>query len=198
MSTFRVLSAAALLLAPAALVAQSSGTPPQSGQPAAQAPQQPAWPAAKPEDVGSVDAIIGALYAVISGPAGQARDWDRMRSLFHPTARMEPIVPRQAGGFATVVLTPDDYVRRSGENLTRFGFTEREIARKTERFGNLVHVWSTYEGRFTGAGAPTTDPIRGINSIQLAFDGTRWAILNLSWQAETASIKLPTEYLPAK
>jgi hypothetical protein len=119
-----------------------------------------------------------------------------MRSLFHPSARMEPITQRAAGGIAVVVLTPDDYVTRSGEMLTKFGFTEREIARKQDRLGNLVHVWSTYEGRFTGEGAPRKEPIRGINSIQLAFDGTRWWILNITWQAETPDIKLPAEYLP--
>ena len=47
-------------------------------------------PAAKPADVNSVDAIITALYSVISGPKGQPRDWDRMRSLFLPSARLIP------------------------------------------------------------------------------------------------------------
>ena len=175
----------ALVMAP--LTANAQATTP---------PAPTVLPAARPADVASVDAIIASLYDVISGPAGQARDWDRLRSLFHPSARMEPIVPRQAGGFAVIVLAPDDYVKRSGEMLTKFGFTEREIARKQDRFGNLVHVWSTYEGRFTGEGAPTKEPIRGINSIQLVFDGTRWWVLNITWQAENADIKLPSEYLP--
>ena len=160
------------------------------------APVPAATPTANPADVASVDAIVAALYAVISGPAGQARDWDRMRSLFHPSARMEPIVPRKAGGFAVIVLAPDDYVKRSGDMLVKFGFTERELSRKQERLGNLVHVWSTYEGHFTGEGAPTKDAIRGINSIQLAFDGSRWWVLNLTWQAETPEIRLPAAYLP--
>ena len=182
-----ILSFALLPALPA--VARAQATPPAPAVTAS-------TPAANPADVASVDAIIAALYGVISGPPGQSRDWDRMRSLFHPSARMEPIGQRRDGGFQVNVLTPDDYVRRSGEMLVKFGFTEREIARKQERFGNLVHLWSTYEGRFTGEGAPTKEPIRGINSIQLAFDGTRWWILNLTWQAETATIKLPSEYLP--
>ena len=183
-----VLLALTLTLAPSIARAQAA-TPTQ--------PAAPAAPTAKPEDVASIDAILTSLYAVISGPAGQARDWDRMRSLFHPTARMEPIVPRRdGGGFQAVVLTPDDYVKRSGEMLVKFGFNEREITRRVERFGNLVHVWSTYEGRFAGEGAPTKEPIRGINSIQLQYDGARWWILNLAWQAENAELKLPAEYLP--
>ena len=45
-------------------------------------PQQAAMPAAHPQDVASVDAIIAALYDVISGDSGVVRDWDRFRSLF--------------------------------------------------------------------------------------------------------------------
>ncbi|MFB3112623.1 MAG: hypothetical protein ACE10G_11370, partial [Gemmatimonadales bacterium] len=41
-------------------------------------------PPADPADVESVDAIVAAVYDVISGAAGQERDWDRMRSLFIP------------------------------------------------------------------------------------------------------------------
>jgi hypothetical protein len=200
--TSRRLALLALVLsAPVALGAQSSGTAPAQPAPpqgAQQNAQQPPWPAARTEDVASMDAILATLYAVISGPPGQARDWDRMKSLFHPTARMEPIVPRQAGGFAAVVLTPDDYVRRSGETLTKFGFAEKEVARKVERFGHLVHVWSTYEGRFSSPDAPTKETIRGINSIQLQHDGTRWWILNIAWEAERPDNPLPAHYLPAK
>jgi hypothetical protein len=145
--------------------------------------------------VASPDAIVAALYDVISGPAGQARDWDRMRSLFAPGGRMVPVVPRQGGGFRMVALTPDDYVQRSGEMLTRFGFTERELARRTERFGNIVHAWSTYEGRFTAPGAPTAQPIRGINSIQLMSDGARWYVQSITWEAERPDLPSPATYL---
>jgi hypothetical protein len=183
------------LVVAAALVALA-GMAPAGAQaaPPAPAPASPR-PAARPADVATPDAIIAALYDVISGPAGQARDWDRMRSLFAPAGRMVPVVPRQGGGFAAVTLSPDDYVQRSGDMLTRFGFTEREIARRMERFGNVVHAWSTYEGRFTAPGAPTAEPIRGINSIQLTSDGTRWYVLSISWEAERADLKIPAEYL---
>jgi len=44
--------------------------------------------AANPADVSSIEAILAAVYDVISGPAGKQRDWDRMRSLFLPGARL--------------------------------------------------------------------------------------------------------------
>src|SRR5271168_1097062 len=70
-------------------------------------------PAARPADVASPDAIMAATYDVISGPAGQQRDWDRFRSLFVPGACLIPVVPRKTGGgFDTRVITPDEYAQK--------------------------------------------------------------------------------------
>ena len=89
--------------------------------------QQPAppSPAARPADVSSADAIIAALYDVISGPAGQKRDWDRFRSLFVPGARLIPSATRQNGTHFLRVLTPDEYATNSAPMLEQNGFFER-------------------------------------------------------------------------
>ena len=77
----------------------------------------------------------------ISGPAGQKRDWDRFASLFHPGARLVPTVRRPDGTVVSRVITPQEYAERSGPMLERDGFFEKEIARTTERFGNVVHAF---------------------------------------------------------
>jgi hypothetical protein len=179
-----LLTATALVLAAGRLEAQAA--PPPASPVAVPVPQ------ANPDDVRSIDAIITALYDVISGPAGQPRNWNRMRSLFIPGGRLMPVNPRPAGGFAVRVLEVNDYIALSGAQLERTGFTEREIARRTDRFGRIAHVFSTYEGRFQ-----TDDRvIRGINSIQLMHDGTRWWIVSVYWEAEGPENPLPAEYLP--
>src|SRR5688572_4680560 len=90
-------------------------------------------PAAKPEDVSSIDGLIKALYDVISGPAGGKRDWDRMRSLFAPGARMIPTRPAQGGTPGSMqTWSPEDYVSRAGAMLEKDGFFEKEIGRTTE------------------------------------------------------------------
>ncbi|MFN2413466.1 MAG: hypothetical protein ABR535_10510 [Pyrinomonadaceae bacterium] len=43
---------------------------------------------ARPADVASIGSIMKAVYEVISGDAGQPRDWDRFRSLFHKDAKL--------------------------------------------------------------------------------------------------------------
>ena len=180
------LAAAQAPAAPAAGGAAPLVTP-MPGTPAAQAPN--------PADVASADAILKALYASISGDAGQKRDWDRFHSLFHPGARLIPSGPRRTGeGHAASVITPAQYVERSGAMLERDGFHEVEIARTMQQFGNVVQVFSTYESRRTLSDAQPF--MRGINSIQLFDDGTRWWVLSIFWQQERPDAPIPAQYLP--
>src|SRR6266850_5683366 len=103
-----------------------------SPTPAQQTAATPATPAANPADVASIDAIIAAVYDVISGPAGKKRNWDRMRSLFLPGARLIPTGPRSGGGYASRALSVDDYIARAEPFFSKEGFYEREVARKQE------------------------------------------------------------------
>lgn len=153
-------------------------------------------PAAKAEDVATPEAIVAALYDVISGPAGVARDWDRMRGLFHRAAKLVAIVKAGDGTPRTLVMSPDDYIARSGPMLERDGFFEQEIHRRIDRLGDFANVWSTYEGRHA---AEDEQPfLRGINSIQLAREGDRWFVLQVLWQQEHDAGPIPAQYLPAK
>jgi len=153
----------------------------------------PATPSANPADVASIDAIIAAVYDVISGPAGKNRDWDRMRSLFVPGARLIPTGPRQTGGYGSRVLTIDEYIQRSSGFFEKEGFFEREAARQTEQFGQIVHAFSTYESRHASDDAKPFQ--RGINSIQLMNDGKRWWVVTIFWQGEDEKTPLPEKYL---
>lgn len=160
---------------------------------AAQAAPAATTPPARPADVASVDAILAALYDVISGPAGQPRDWDRFRSLFVPGARLIPTGRRADGSHAMRVLTPEDYINTSGPLLERNGFFEREIGRTVEEFGGIVHAFSAYDSRRTSNDA---EPFaRGINSIQLVHDGARWWIVTVFWASEGPNQPLPERYL---
>jgi hypothetical protein len=163
---------------------------------AQQKPEERSEPSANPADVASMDAILAALYDVISGPAGKPRDWDRMRSLFVPGARLIPTGPRPEGGFGARVLNVDEYITRSSAFFEKEGFYERESARRTEQFGQIAHVFSTYEARHN---ATDRQPfLRGINSIQLMNDGKRWWVVTVFWQAEDKNHPLPKKYLKSK
>lgn len=139
------------------------------------------------------ESIVAALYDVISGPAGQARDWDRMRALFAPGAQLTPVVRRPDGTGGFRAMTVDDYIRANSKFLEEGGFFESEIARRIDSFGGIAQVFSTYESRRKRDEKPFA---RGINSIQLVHDGERWWISSLAWQGETGSLPLPAKYLP--
>jgi hypothetical protein len=158
---------------------------------------------ANPADVASIDAIITASYDGISGPAGKKRDWDRERSLFLPGARLIPTA-MEAGGedvdpsaalrtsLAPHILDVEGFIARAEAFFQNRGFYEKEVARKTEQFGQIAHAWSTYESRHD-----ENDPepfMRGINSIQLFYDGKRWWIVNIYWQHESAAHPIPEKY----
>jgi hypothetical protein len=153
-------------------------------------------PLANLAEVASIDAIITAAYDVISGPIGKERDWDRERSLFIPGARLIPTA-KKAGGedvdLAPHVLDVDAYIARVEAYFQKNGFFEKEIARRTEQFGNIAHVWSTYESRHN---ADDPEPFtRGVNSIQLFHDGSRWWIVSIYWQQERTECPIPEKYL---
>jgi hypothetical protein len=193
----RIASLVVLAFSTTTLLAQVAAPAPP--RPVGSIAGHPGWPVAKPEDVKSPEAILNAVYSVISGGKGQARDWDRMRSLFVPDARLIPAVAASAanGGAAhsdAVMLTVDGYIERNNGRLTSDGFFERSIHNETEQFGNIVQVWSTYESRHAPDDAKPF--ARGINSFQLLKDGDRYWIVNIFWDSESPAKPIPAKYLP--
>ncbi|MFO8172774.1 MAG: hypothetical protein ACQET1_03725 [Gemmatimonadota bacterium] len=178
---------------PAVLLAALLPVLAMSGIPALaqEAPSSP--PCADTGDVESVDAIVAAVYDVISGPAGEARDWDRWRTLFLPEARLVSVSVTPEGESRYRVMTPEDYVALAGASLEADGFFESEIGRTREEFGPVVHLFSAYESRRS-----LDDPepfARGINSFQLMNDGERWWVLTIYWTSERPDLPIPEKYI---
>jgi hypothetical protein len=138
-----------------------------------------------------MSAIIEAVYVVISGPKGQNRDWDRMRSLFVPGARLISARTGEDGLTSAHVMSVEDYIRLGAPLLKKDGFFEREAHRTEERYGNIAQVFSTYESRHEANAKPFQ---RGINSFQLLFDGHRWWVVTIYWQGERPGMPIPKQY----
>jgi hypothetical protein len=147
-------------------------------------------PPANPADVKSVDSILAALYNVISGPAGE-RDWNRFRSLFMPNARLTSAEKTPDGTVHVRPNSVEDYVRLGGAYFLKNGFFEKPIVNRIQIFGNVAQVFSSYESRHALTEAPFA---RGINSIQLVNDGSRWWIVNILWDEERPDNPLPPEF----
>ena len=186
-----ILALAAVLGVP--LYAQTQ-TPPAGQVPAATQAQTPTAaevpsPAMCTEAT-TLDDLIKALDDAVSGPADKDRSC--MRELLLPEARLSPIGKRPDGMYAPHILTLDDWieaVRKRGHDV----LTEHQVKVKVETYGHLAHLWSTYELRLQPDGPPT---VRGINSIQAVFDGKRWRVSEILWQAESPELPIPAKYLP--
>lgn len=149
-------------------------------------------PPANPKDVESLDAIVTAVYDVISGPPGP-RDWNRFNSLFAADARLIAVrTPKDGGKPSLVVMTPKGYEERAGKHFLEHGFFEHEIGRKTDSFGAMTHIYTTYESRETKDGKAID---RGINSMEFFYDGTRWWCVQIYWDSERPGNPIPEKYL---
>ena len=139
-----------------------------------------------PGDMAGIDQTIRAVYAVISGPPGQKRDFDHMRSLFAPNALLRAIGPKGVRGG-----TLEEYIVRNGSILEKEGFTEQELGRRVELYGNLATVWSSYDGQ-TASGSFHE---RGINSFQLVKVDGKWLVASILWQEESKEFPLPQDMI---
>ena len=147
------------------------------------------------QDVGTIDGILSALYDTLGGPAGEIRDWKRIRTLYHPKAAWHmPVVPSPDGhGVQIVIGSFDDYKGWTQPWFDKNSFYEREITRRVERFGHIAHAFVTFEAlRSPDDERPFK---RGVNSIQLYWDEDRWWILSVLWEDETPDYPLPGKYL---
>lgn len=146
--------------------------------------------------VQTLDSTLETLYAVISGEKGAKRNWQLFKYLFKPDAKLIPSGKNSEGMHLVSYLSPNDYIKKSEKWLEEQGFFEKEVHRSINTFGNIAHVFSTYE-----AYNSHTDEVpfmRGINSIQLLNDEERWWIVNIYWNQETEHTPIPEVYLPNK
>ncbi len=138
----------------------------------------------------TIDELITNLYGVISGPAGE-RDWDTFKNIFHPTAMMGSSGVDAAGDPIFNVFSPEQYIERSGAIFKKYDFYEKELQRKTQVFGHVAQVFTSYEFELTRPDGPVKR--QGINCIQLIKDKDRWWVTNIMWHAASDKEPLPAD-----
>ncbi|SDI21974.1 hypothetical protein [Winogradskyella thalassocola] len=144
--------------------------------------------------VTTIDSTIATLYFVISGNKGEARNWELFKHLFRKDAKLIATGKNEKKQTTLRYMSSEDYIKFSEKWLMDNGFHELEIKRETQTFGNIAHVFSTYEAY--NSKDDDTPLMRGINSIQLFNDGKRWWIVNLYWNQESKESPIPEDYLP--
>ena len=155
---------------------------------------RPEWPKAKPTDVATIKDIVRAFYAAISTPAGGKLDQTRLRSLFVPGGRIAASVPPNSSRTADVrFLSLEEYAAISDSQTDTSGFFDRNTANQIERFGEMAHVYSTFESR---TNLDDQKPIRrGMKSFELLKSADRWYIVEVYWDWERPDLPIPERYL---
>lgn len=178
----------ASLFAIGAFAQQSSTTQPSTSPAVTDVEKQ--FPPSKPADTSSIDAILKSLYDVISGPPGP-RDWEKFKSLFIPEAHLIFSGKDKEGKSIHRAMSPAEYQQRAGDFFLKEGFFENAVSNKVDQFGTVAQVFSTYESRHEKGEKPFA---RGINSIQLLNDGTRWWVVSILWDSERPDNPIPPKY----
>ncbi|QSX39409.1 hypothetical protein [Shewanella cyperi] len=147
---------------------------------------------ARPGDVSTLDGLMGAFYDVVNIAPQEARQWDRDRTLYVPWIRFVGTSIDAHGKVKASSWTHQEYVEAT-EPLVTGGFKEWEISRRTQEYGNIAHIDSTYAGEAIDDGK--LERFRGVNSIEAYFDGTRWWISSVMWMSESPNHPIPTMFL---
>jgi hypothetical protein len=139
-----------------------------------------------PGEEACINALIRALYEVISFDEGGEPNWERMSSLFSKHARITRITPD-----GTDYFDVQGFQAMAKEALDLGLYTqfhEVEVRRDERRFGGLAHVLSAYETRQS---RDAKEPFaRGVNSLQLILEAGGWKVLSLFWDEENTSSPL--------
>jgi hypothetical protein len=161
----------------------------------AQTNEPAASPAQTCPSTTTLDQLISAIDAAVSGPADKDRTC--FRALFLPDARLIPIRIAADGTASPVVLDVDGWISAVAKRGSAV-LTEHQIKVKTESWAHLAHLWSTYTTSVTSADKPSEAQVmdRGINSIQAVYDGKQWHVIEIVWQAEKPEDPVPAKYLP--
>ena len=153
-----------------------------AGHAGAQTPSPPCSLPAEPA------AIPAAIDAAITGPADKERSC--MKELFLPEARLVVAAYGADGALTYTVSTLDEWIARV-KSRGQTVLEEKQLKYRADRFGGIVHLWSTYALRSDGK-----QIARGINSIQAIKVAAGWRVLGIMWQAESAATPIPKEFLP--
>lgn len=138
--------------------------------------------AAMADDRAEVQAAIADVYAVISGPVGEARDFDAMRAMFLPGAMMGAVGPGPDGVGQGGLFSVDGYIERASATLIENGFTEQATRTDITVYGEIAYVRSAYEG-VSGLTGETL--VTGVNFFTLFKVDGEWQIASLLWRAAT-------------
>lgn len=135
--------------------------------------------------------LVEALYDMVSFGPGPEPDWNMFRDVFLADAllvvapnRTQPMRPMDVDGF---IQDWEDFFRDF--ELADKGFSETIVAIEVTEFGGIAHAFVIFEPR-VGGDAPGRR-VRGLDSIEMAWDGNRWWVASIATDFEGPGKTIP-------
>lgn len=132
--------------------------------------------------VDEIRAITHAIYAAISGPAGE-RDWNAHSRHFAPGARSY-VLHRGPDGDELKSYSQDEYAASRAPFFRTHSFWEIETRCEVHTDGPLAIAQSYYDSFWDRSRPPFES---GLNTIQFVKLDGEWKIASIMWEARTAA-----------
>jgi hypothetical protein len=148
-------------------------------------------------DTRAVRQTLDSLYAAFSFDPGKAPNWTALRALMvQGAAFVDPVKPKaspHAIGADEFLANFRKWVQETPRG--KAGFKERIVNARIDSFGHIAHAFVTFEGYTPGR---TLAEERGLDSIQLVLDGTRWKVASFTTQYEEPGLAMPKRFAAAR
>ena len=125
---------------------------------------------------------LDKFYEIISGKAGEERDWNNFRNLFFSNAKLTPSIFSDDNKCASVSYDVETYIEKLKDYLQANDFFEKGVIHKIDFFCNIAQVNSSY---FAKKMPHEKELLKsGKNFIQFLHDGNGWKIVSMLWEDE--------------
>jgi len=128
----------------------------------------------------SIQKQLDCFYQIISGRAGEKRNWEEFKQIFIPGALLSSAATKSNENSKSVIWNVDSYIQHLSLFLSANDFFERGYDYKIESTTNIAHVFSKYEARKTKDDSEILK--RGINYIRLVKHEEVWKIVSMIWE----------------
>lgn len=138
-------------------------------------------------DLDDILALCPRLYAAVGWNAGKAPDWETFRTCCHPDATLAALSSGAASPISVETFITAMNEQRASGALS--DFSEIEIARHVEAFGNVAGVRSSFVAEMNG------ETRKGVTFAHIVRHEGRWVILSAIWDNEADGKNMPASLI---
>ncbi len=144
-----------------------------------------------PKCTQSIDSLVNEMLNIISGKAGETRDWTLFRQLFLPSTRFAILNhPSDSLGSPFEMVTVDEFIELMQDQYYQDGFTEYELGKVVNEYNGIANVFQSFYAKDS-----EQNEGRGVTSYQLVYFDERWWIADVLWTTDSNGVPIPKKYL---